>query len=212
MTASAQWTGPGKDLRGLVSGWLTVEAAAPSDGVHLRALCRCRCGRPAVRRIVALRSGEARACVHCKDAERAERASLAAEHGRLGTPERHRQSAEDVSREAAAEVVNARRRARYVPPVIARGPCTVPGCLAPIGRGRRRYCDEHGAAARGSHAPVEGRVRHYPRAGDPGWDEVRERAKQRRRERRVNDRAFRVLEARLAREYRARKREQSKAA
>lgn len=209
---ASTWTGPGEDLREAVFGWLTVEAAAPTDGVHLRAFCRCRCGRIAIRRIAALCSGEARACVFCGPAEREERERRAAEEDRLEKPARRRQSPEEVAHEAERERINAaeralyparkdarneRRRARYVPHEREPEPCHVPGCAASIGRGRRRYCDEHGVLPEAELDRLTGRRGKRP-PRDAG------RARERRRERRATDPAFRAMEARLAREYRQR--------
>lgn len=226
MALAPTWTGPGEDLRGLESGWLTVEAAAPADGVHLCALCRCRCGRVAVRRIAALAAGEERACRRCADAEREERAAQAAEPLPVARA-RARVSPEQAAHEAERERINAaersgydarrdtrnaRRRARYVPHVREPQPCRVPGCTAPIGRGRHRYCDGHGEMAAAERAALMGRTRRRPRAGDPDWAERLVSRREYRRRRRAADPAFRALEARLAREYRARKREEVKAA
>lgn len=82
------WTGPGEDLRGYVSGALTVESFAGLGDRGVRVACVCECGRVAVRYFADLRSGAASACRLC--VESAERAEAARERKRARDRQRGR--------------------------------------------------------------------------------------------------------------------------
>lgn len=219
------WTGPGEDLRGVVFGRMTVEAPAPMDGAHVRVTCRCACGRVAIRRVADLRAEASPGCRVClrEDERAATRKAAAARKAarfreRYATDEEYREHRRAIARasyaeryEATKDKLNARRRELHR----ERGgkkrprapkPCAIPDCKELRGGGRTRYCDVHGALPQSIRRELMGARIGGPRAGEPGWDARRENDKERRRRKRATDPAFRELEARLAREYRERKR------
>lgn len=65
MSAATAWPGETAELEGVSFGSLTVEAPMGVDARGVRVLCRCSCGRVAVRLVAELASGRALACRVC---------------------------------------------------------------------------------------------------------------------------------------------------
>lgn len=144
------WPGTTGELAGATFGRLTVEAPAPPDDEgNVRLLCRCACGRLAVRRVSDLREGRAAACRVCgppasaeprrrrprrlRDPEGWEREKRAARDRR-----RQRREAEPTYREREAEYARRYRDRIRIPPL-----CELCGhpCVRPPGKtGPLRFC------------------------------------------------------------------------